>query len=71
MTATDRPYVVTAVKETPSGHFEVCATLLSGPGHRTTIMVPRHQWARIDELVRRHVNHLRLPLPARPDDTEA
>ncbi len=58
-------YVVTGVRELPSGHFEASWTILHGPGRRGKLFVLRHQLEVIDQLVQHHVETVRLP-PAGP-----
>jgi hypothetical protein len=54
-------YVVTDVRELPSGHFEVSWTLLHGSGHRGKLLVLRHSLEIIDQLVQSHVDRVKLP----------
>lgn len=57
----DVDYVVTDVRELPSGHFEASWTFLHGPGHRGKLFVLRHQLGRIDQLIQNHVDTVALP----------
>lgn len=54
-------YVVTDVRELPSGNFEVSWTLLHGPGHRGKLLVLRHRLGVIDQLIQNHVDTVPLP----------
>ena len=55
-------YVIAAVRELPSGHFEATATLLHGPGHRLTIVVNRSASLDIPGAVAAHMAAMR-PTP--------
>lgn len=54
-------YVIARVRELASGNFEATATLLTGPGHRIKVWVPRTNLNDIAGTVARHMTGLRMP----------
>lgn len=55
-------YVIAAIRELDSGHFEVTATLLHGPGHRLRVLVDRSMLNDIPGAVALHVRAMK-PTP--------
>jgi hypothetical protein len=57
----DTDYVITGIRELPSGNFEASWTLLHGPGYRGKLFIPRAQLEIIPQLVQHAVETLKLP----------
>lgn len=52
-------YVVTSVRELPSGRYEAAVTLQTGPGHRVKVIIDRAAIGSIPVLIQRAVENLR------------